>query len=74
MMAEVIPEAIAIGRKAALMPCRCGRPKEMLEAPQLVFTFSSSRSRRTRANTCLPAGAHRADRHHERIDNDCRAA
>ena len=55
MIAEVMPEAIAIGRKAALMPCRCGRPNEMFEAPQLVLTFSSSRSRRTSAKTCRPA-------------------
>ena len=57
MIAEVMPEAIAIGRKAALMPWRFGRPKEMLEAPQVVLTPSSSRSRRTRAKTWRPAVA-----------------
>ena len=55
MIADVMPEAIAIGRKAALMPCRCGRPNEMFDAPQLVLTFSSSRSRRTSVNTWRPA-------------------
>ena len=38
MIAEVMPLAIAIGRKAALMPCRCGSPNEIFEAPQLVLT------------------------------------
>ena len=46
-----------MGRKAALMPWRLGRPKEMLEAPQVVLTPSSSRRRRTRAKTCRPAVA-----------------
>ena len=57
MIALVMPEAIAIGRKAALMPWRFGRPKEMFEAPQVVLTPSSSRRRRTRAKTCRPAVA-----------------
>ena len=55
MMAEVMPAAMAIGRKAALTAWRWGRPKEMFEAPQVVFTPSSSRSRRTSAKTCRPA-------------------
>ena len=42
---------IAIGRNALLIPCRFGSPKEMLEAPQVVLTPSSSRSLRTSENT-----------------------
>ena len=42
---------IAMGRKALLMPWRLGSPKEMLEAPQVVFTPNSSRKRRTRVKT-----------------------
>ncbi len=38
MMALVMPAAKTIGRKALLMPWRFGRPKEMLEAPQVVLT------------------------------------
>ena len=57
VIAEVSPEAIAIGRKAALIPSRFGRPKLTLEAPQVVFTLSSSRSRRSRWKTCRPAVA-----------------
>ena len=37
------------------MPWRCGRPKEMLERPQVVLTLSSSRSRRSNAKTWRPA-------------------
>ena len=55
VIAEVIPLAIAIGRKAALIPSRCGSPKLTLEAPQIELTLSSSRSRRTSAKTWRPA-------------------
>ena len=37
------------------MPSRFGRPKLTLDAPQVVFTLSSSRSRRTSRITCTPA-------------------
>ena len=37
------------------MPWRCGRPKEMLDRPQVVLTFSSSRRRRSSAKTWRPA-------------------
>ena len=57
VIAEVIPAAIAIGRKAALMPSRFGSPKLTFEAPQVVLTLSSSRRRRTSAKTCWPAWA-----------------
>ena len=50
-----MPAPITIGMKPALMPWRCGRPKEMLERPQVVLTLSSSRSRRSSANTWRPA-------------------
>ena len=50
-----MPAVIAIGKKALLIPCRFGRPKEMLEAPQVVFTPNSSRKRRTSVKTCRPA-------------------
>ena len=55
MIADVIPATMAIGKKASLIPCRFGRPNEMFEAPQVVFTPSSSRRRRTKAKTCRPA-------------------
>ena len=54
-MAVVRPLAIAIGRNAALMPSRFGRPKLTLEAPQVELTLSSSRRRRTSAKTWRPA-------------------
>ena len=37
------------------MAWRLGKPKLTLDAPQVVLTFNSSRRRRTRAKTCLPA-------------------
>src|SRR5690625_1090511 len=52
MIADVMPAPAAMARKAALRPWRWGRPKEMLEAPQVVLTPSSSRRRRSRAKTC----------------------
>ena len=55
VIAEVRPEAIAMVRKALLMPPRFGRPKLTLEAPQVVLTFSSSCSRRTSRITWTPA-------------------
>ena len=55
VIAEVMPAPIAIDRKAAFMPCRLGRPKLKLEAPQEVLTLSSSRSRRIRWKTARPA-------------------
>jgi len=55
VIAEVSPEAIAIVRNALLMPSRFGKPKLTFDAPQVVFTFNSSRRRRTRRNTCCPA-------------------
>ena len=51
VMADVRPEAIAMVRNAALMPCRFGSPKLTLEAPHVVLTPSSSRSRRSSAIT-----------------------
>src|SRR5690606_26856903 len=48
VIAEVMPAPISMERKAALRPCRFGSPKLKFEAPQVVLTFSSSRSRRTR--------------------------
>ena len=50
-MADVIPAPIAIGKKALLIPCRFGSPKETLEAPQVVFTPNSSLNLRTSLNT-----------------------
>ncbi len=47
VIAEVRPDAIAIGRKAAFSAGRFGSPKLTLDAPHVVFTPSSSRSRRT---------------------------
>ena len=51
----IMPAPIAIVRKAELMPLRLGKPKLTLDAPQVVFTLSSSRRRRTNAITCTPA-------------------
>ena len=55
IIADVIPATIAIGKNALLIPCRFGSPKEILDAPHVVFTPSSSRRRRTSVNTCKPA-------------------
>ena len=55
MIAEVMPAPIAEIRNAAVMPSRAGSPKLMLEAPQVVLTFSSPRRRRSRCITCRPA-------------------
>ena len=57
VIAEVMPLAIAIGRNAALMPSRLGRPKLTFDAPQVVLTPSSSRRRRTSVKTWRPASA-----------------
>ena len=57
MIAVVRPLAIAIGRNAALIPSRFGRPKLTFDAPQVELTLSSSRRRRTSANTWRPAVA-----------------
>ena len=57
VIADVRPDAIAIGRNAALIRSRSGIPKLTFEAPHVEFTPSSSRSRRTRRNTCWPAVA-----------------
>ena len=57
VIADVRPDAIAIGRNAALIRSRSGMPKLTFEAPQVVLTPSSSRSRLTRRNTCWPAVA-----------------
>ena len=46
MIADVIPAPIAIARNVPVTWCRLGRPKLTFEAPQIVLTFSSSRSRR----------------------------
>ena len=54
-MADVMPAPMAMVRNAPLMPLRLGRPKLILDAPQVVLTFSSSRSRLTMCMTCLPA-------------------
>ena len=50
-----MPFAIAIARKAPLMPLRLGSPNETLDAPHVVLTPSSSWSLRTSVNTCRPA-------------------
>ena len=55
VIAEVSPDAIAIGRKAAFSAGRFGSPKLTFEAPQVELTLSSSCSRRTSRNTCRPA-------------------
>ena len=54
MIADVIPEPMAMARKARDR-LRFGSPKLMLEPPQVVFTLSSSRRRRTRLKTWRPA-------------------
>ena len=46
IIALVIPAAIAIGKNVALIVCLFGNPKEMFEAPQVVFTPSSCLKRR----------------------------
>ena len=55
MIADVSPLAIAIARNAPLMPSRFGRPKLTFEAPHVVFTPSSSRSRPRSRKTWRPA-------------------
>ena len=51
IIADVIPAPIAIGKNALLIPCRLGNPKEILDAPHVVFTPNSSLNLRTRVNT-----------------------
>ena len=55
MIAEVIPAPIPIDRKEAFKLCRLGRPKEMLDAPQVVLTPNSSLSLRINWNAVIPA-------------------
>ena len=55
VIADVMPDAMAMVRKPLLMPSRAGRPKLMFEAPQVVLTLSSSRRRLTSRITCTPA-------------------
>ncbi len=55
VIAEVIPDPIAIVRNAALMPLRFGSPKLTFDAPQEVLTLSSVRNRCTKRITCTPA-------------------
>ena len=55
MIADVIPAPMAMARNVPVTTCRLGRPKLMFDAPQVVFTLSSSRSRRIRLNACWPA-------------------
>ena len=50
VIAHVIPAPIAIAMNTALSVGRPANPKEMLEAPQIVFTPSSSRRRLTNLN------------------------
>ena len=73
MIADVIPAPMAMARNVPVMWCRLGSPKLTLLAPQVVLTPSSSRSRRTRRNTCWPGRPHGPDRHHERVDHDVAA-
>src|SRR6188472_1362646 len=55
VIAEVSPDAIAMGRNAALRPVRFGSPKLTFEAPHVELTRSSSRSRPRRRKTWRPA-------------------
>src|SRR5262249_34410300 len=55
VIADVSPEAIAIGRKAAFSAGRFGNPKLTFEAPHVELTPSSSRRRRRILKTCCPA-------------------
>ena len=55
VIAEVSPAPIAMVRKALLIPGRLGNPKLTFEAPQVLLTPSSSRSRRTMCITWRPA-------------------
>ena len=47
VIAEVIPDAIAMVRNAPFNVLRCGSPKLTLDAPHVELTPSSPRSRRT---------------------------
>ena len=55
VIADVIPDAIAMVRNAPFSVFRFGRPKLTFDAPHVEFTPSSSCRRRTSANTCRPA-------------------
>ena len=57
IIALVIPADIAIGRNVAFIECLFGKPNEIFDAPQVVFTLSSILSRFTSSKTCLPAVA-----------------
>ncbi len=70
VIAEVRPEAIAMVRKALLMPPRFGRPKLTLEAPQVVLTLSSLVQPPHEAHHLHARQVDGADRHHQRVDDD----
>ena len=55
MIADVIPEAIAMARNVPVTMWRLGKPKLTFDAPHVVLTLSSSRSRRISLNACWPA-------------------
>ena len=55
MIADVIPAPIAIARNVPVTTWRLGSPKLTFDAPHVVLTLSSSRSRRIRRNACWPA-------------------
>ena len=54
-MADVIPAVMAALMNAALSPFLFGNPKLRFDAPHVVFTRSSLRSRRTSSSTWRPA-------------------
>ena len=70
MIALVRPWLCAIARNVAPSACRPGIAKDVFDAPQVVLTPSSSRSRCNVAMKAVDGARLGADRHRKRIDHD----
>ena len=73
VIAEVIPAAIAIGRKAALMPSRLGSPKLTLRGAAGRVDLELLAQPADEREHLLAGLAQRPDRHDQRVHDDVRA-
>ena len=70
MIADVIPAPIAMARNVPVTTWRLGSPKLMFDAPQVVLTLQLLAQPADQPERLLAGLAQRADRHHERVDDD----
>ena len=70
VIAEVIPDAIAIGRKAALRPGPVGQAEADVGGAARGVDAELLAQPAHEPEDLPAGGAHRADRHHERVDDD----